>query len=52
MKLEHCPFCNGTKIDLALIGDEFAMRCSNCGASTGWYETETEAIAAWNRRPE
>lgn len=21
-----------------------------CGASTGWNETEAEAIAAWNRR--
>lgn len=23
-----------------------------CGASGGYYETETEAIAAWNRRAE
>jgi len=29
---------------------QWRVRCSSCPASTHYYDTEAEAIAAWNRR--
>lgn len=57
MDLKPCPFC-GSKAELHkrdVLDTSYIVECSNgtCPASymLGWdYETEEEAIEAWNRR--
>lgn len=47
IELKPCPFCGGN----AYIGNGRTwVRCVECGAETGCYDTEEEAIEAWNRR--
>ena len=50
-ELKHCPFCGG-KSNIAKGQIEFWAYCPHCGARTEFYETEQEAVAAWNRRNE
>src|SRR5580704_8476281 len=47
-----CPFCGSiyTTIRLLRINREVKLRCLRCGARGPYALTETEAIAAWNRR--
>ena len=56
-ELKPCPFCQSVdavefgKIDN--IGSwivECVAELDGCGAMSGLYESESEAIAAWNRR--
>lgn len=53
-ELKPCPFCGGeAKIrDYSIqdLGPEIDVFCTNCGGQTFVYETEGEAIEAWNRR--
>ena len=65
-KLKRCPFCNNGNISvvvdnaeysLGLVGEtdvHFKVICSTtsygCGASSGWCNTEQEAVDAWNTR--
>lgn len=55
-KLKDCPFCGASwgppQIDKAESG-RMVMVCMNphCGASTGWCDSEEEAVALWNKRP-
>lgn len=59
-KLKPCPFCGFINPELYGVTIEeynfrdYAVICSanigGCGASTGHYEKEPEAIEAWNRR--
>lgn len=54
--LEPCAHCGGE----AVVGDRnvqyndwqvrYAVNCIDCYASSGWYDTEAEAIGAWNTR--
>ena len=48
--LKRCPFCRGTA-NIAKGQIEFWAYCPHCGAQTELYETEQEAIKAWNTRP-
>ena len=50
-ELKPCPFCGGTA-NIAKGRIEFWAYCPNCGARTEFYETEQEAVVAWNRRNE
>ena len=49
-KLKPCPFCGGTA-NIAKGRIEFWAYCPHCGARTEFYETEREAVDAWNARP-
>lgn len=58
-ELRTCPFCSGEPTIIVRRGkdgwrDRYAVLCDyehgGCGAESGWYHYESEAIAAWNRR--
>lgn len=52
MKLKPCPFCGGeaelwdNKLERRLYG----VICKECDCMTPYFESEVEAIEAWNRR--
>lgn len=46
--LRECPFCGSVKIRM---WKNNWVQCESCCGSTGTYETEEEAIHAWNNRP-
>lgn len=53
--LKPCPFCGGNEVK---VRHEKYWRpklssnviCKECFANTGWFDTDEEAINAWNRR--
>lgn len=53
MKLARCPFCQSSNVGLAAGPDAEWGYCKDCNAEGPWATdcTETDAIAAWNRRP-
>lgn len=50
--LKFCPFCKGSaKINKSNIYKNiYSVSCTICGAETTTYDTEDEAINAWNKR--
>ena len=59
VELKKCPFCGGEGTVIIRKGkdgwrDRYAVLCDynygGCGAESGWYHYEEEAIEAWNRR--
>ena len=56
-KLKPCPFCGGKAEVRTDENEEYYVSCTKCFTLVGYctdtwgeYETETEAIEAWNRR--
>ena len=54
-ELKPCPFCGNDEIDCCYEAEEdvyefYFCKCKACGATAGFYQTEQEAIAAWNKR--
>jgi Lar family restriction alleviation protein len=51
-ELKNCPLCNGEAF--AVTGDftdfKTFIGCKSCHVSTNEYDTEAEAITAWNTR--
>lgn len=55
-KLSACPFCGG-EAELqtgqtcgATLKTQYLVRCNQCGTTSGWWNLESEAAWAWNRR--
>lgn len=59
IKLKPCPFCGGSSCidgEIAYIDERagivYEVRCTECAATIDrWFDSEAEAIEAWNRRP-
>lgn len=52
-KLRNCPFCGSESAVIKamnLIPTDYKVVCTSCGATAGWTDPKSEAIAAWNRR--
>ena len=55
-----CPFCSSEFTQVRYMGGEWQEQsafssgyrgeCCDCGATTAAYDTEAEAVAAWNMR--
>lgn len=55
LELKSCPHCNGNGRIVSVSGfksDRYRVVCEECGASTREFETEQEAVSAWNMRPD
>lgn len=54
MTLKPCPFCGGISFldnyDYEELGKTYYVRCDKCYTESFEYNTEQEAIEAWNRR--
>ena len=54
LNMKPCPFCGGRATKVCHKNNEpfpWEVACSVCGGSVGYYMAESEAVAAWNRRP-
>ncbi len=56
-KLKPCPFCGGEAeiqcfecLFESFEGRRYAVECKFCSCSLELFETEEEAVEAWNRR--
>lgn len=58
-EIDTCPHCGGEGTIIVRKGkdgwrDRFAVLCDyehgGCGAESGWYHSEIEAVEAWNKR--
>ena len=56
-ELKKCPFCGGeadcNNAGFIKAGNlMWATECLDCGVTTDFFDSEQEAIEAWNRRTE
>ena len=49
-KLKPCPFCGGEASMYIAYDDGYYVCCDECGCGLPVYNTEEEAIEAWNKR--
>lgn len=54
INLKKCPFCGANGASVCTKSREpfpWEIMCVACGGSVGYYRTEEQAVAAWNRCP-
>lgn len=53
-ELLPCPFCGGDDVRIAVCMHDswYYGECESCGGRTDFYDSQAEAIAAWNTRAE
>lgn len=51
-ELKPCPFCGKLHHEVSDYKPVYRVECTFCGARTGNYNSEQEAIKAWNERVE
>ena len=52
-ELKPCPFCGDANAYIAedeMYDDFYRVHCIGCGCQTDYFETESDAAKAWNRR--
>ena len=49
-ELRKCPFCGGEASIYVAYDDGYYVCCDECGCGLPVYNTEQEAIEAWNKR--
>ena len=54
-ELKNCPFCGGKAISRRrrpdhIMNGKYFISCAECKNKTHYYDSEEEAIAAWNKR--
>jgi Lar family restriction alleviation protein len=49
-ELRKCPFCGGEASTYVAYDDGYYVCCDECGCGLPVYNTEQEAIEAWNKR--
>lgn len=49
-KIKDCPFCGGTSGMWWTFYRKYFIKCWICKAQTKEFNSEAEAIDAWNRR--
>ena len=49
-KLKPCPFCGGEASTYVAYDDGYYVCCDECGCGLPVYNTEEEAVEAWNKR--
>lgn len=49
-KLKPCPFCGSVHFSVLDFESRYRVECNFCKARTGIWNSEQDAIDAWNRR--
>lgn len=51
--IKPCPLCNSKDVECSKYNPRYYVRCNNqdCQLTARLYETEQDAIEAWNKRP-
>ncbi len=49
-ELKHCPFCGGEAEVRPYTQTSIFVQCKECMAATTAFESEAQAITAWNKR--
>lgn len=50
-EMNECPFCGSENISRVLtVGMKWMIGCNTCGCRTKEFDSDLEAITAWNRR--
>lgn len=49
-ELKPCPFCGNVHLSVLDYESRHRVECPFCGTRTGNYNSEQDAIDAWNRR--
>ena len=50
-RMHQCPTCSSSLVFVRQVARRrFVPRCGDCRHRLGWFLTEAEAVAAWNRQ--
>lgn len=49
-KIKTCPLCGGEPKIRHHVTDTYDVKCTVCGCRSGLYDSEPDAVDAWNTR--